>query len=279
MHEMRQAVFTRDAIQQHADGLRKRLAGLNPRNVSLANAKLIAQLTLAQPQGISNGETSVHTPSNTDRIFNVNTIRIEPRARLAGMTMNERLKTARKAAGFLTAAEAARAINHGVASYTHHENGTRKFLAEAERYARFFRVDLDWLLTGRGDMRGKRASIPVMGVVSAGSSVIPISDPAGDPEIDQLTLPERGKIAALIVKGDSMYPRFLDGEALLYDPTPTNPAHLLNCYAVAQTLDGRTMIKKLKPARKNGHYTLWSHNAPEEEVELLTAHRVLGMLT
>lgn len=36
-----------------------------------------------------------------------------------------------------------------------HENGSRGFkLKSAERYARFFRVDLNWLLTGKGSMSG-----------------------------------------------------------------------------------------------------------------------------
>jgi len=166
-----------------------------------------------------------------------------------------------------------------VFTYTQHENGIRGFTRSAERYARLFKVDLDWLLTGRGDMRGKRPSIPLMGVVGAGSSVIPITDSAGAAEFGEIDLPERGRIAALIVKGDSMYPRFMDGEHILYDPTPINPARLFNSYAVAQTLDGRMLIKMLRPARTPGKFILWSHNAPDEEAELLACYRVLGMLT
>lgn len=166
-----------------------------------------------------------------------------------------------------------------VFTYTQHENGIRGFTRNAERYSRLFKVDLDWLLTGRGDMRGKRPSIPLMGVVAAGSSVIPITDSAGAAEFGEIDLPERGRIAALIIKGDSMYPRFMDGERILYDPAPTNPTRLFNSYAVAQTLDGRIMIKMLKPGRTPGRFILWSHNAPDEEVEIMACHRVLGMLT
>lgn len=216
---------------------------------------------------------------NTDRIAQVNTFRIPPCATSLCMEPHIRLREARRAAGYETAAAAADAMGAGRAAYTHHENGTRRFLQEAERYAKFFRVDLDWLLTGRGEMRGKRPSIPIMGIVAAGSSVIPVTDATGDQELGDIELPERGRIAALTIKGDSMYPRFLDGEHILYDPTPTIPQKLLNCYAVVSTLDGRMMIKMLKASRAVGKFSLWSHNAPEEDVELMACYRIWGMLT
>ncbi|MCA3636884.1 MAG: helix-turn-helix transcriptional regulator [Methylobacterium sp.] len=194
-------------------------------------------------------------------------------------TPAERLITARQAAGYESAADAARALNMKFSTYAALENGQNGLSRSGERLAQFFRVDLNWLLTGRGEMRGKRTSIPIMGVVAAGSSVVPVTDSAGDPHLGEIDLPERGRIAALIVKGDSMYPRFMDGERILYDPAPINPTRLFNSYAVAQTLDGRIMIKMLKPGRTPGRFILWSHNAPDEEVEIMACHRVLGMLT
>jgi phage repressor protein C with HTH and peptisase S24 domain len=194
-------------------------------------------------------------------------------------TPAERLIAARQAAGYASAAEAARALGVKFSTYAALENGQNGLSRSGERLAQAFRVDLNWLLTGRGDMRGKRPHIPIMGVVAAGSSVVPVHDVAGSGDLGEIDLPERGRIAALIVKGDSMYPRFMDGEHILYDPTPVAPSRLINCYAVAQAVDGRIMIKMLKNGRSTGRFTLWSHNAPDEEVELLTCHRVLGMLT
>ena len=194
-------------------------------------------------------------------------------------TPAERLAAARLAAGYPSAAEAARALGMKFSTYAALENGQNGLSRSGERLAQFFRVDLNWLLTGRGDMRGKRPHIPIMGVVAAGSSVLPVEDAAGNGDLGEIDLPERGRIAALIVKGDSMYPRFMDGEHILYDPTPVSPSRLLNCYAVAQTIDGRIMIKMLKPGRAAGKFILWSHNAPDEEAELMSCHRVLGMLT
>jgi transcriptional regulator with XRE-family HTH domain len=72
--------------------------------------------------------------------------------------VNQRLREARVAAGYIAASKAAQAIGVGASTYMNHENGTggRGVPAPAlRRYAQFFRVSADWLLTGRGDMRGK----------------------------------------------------------------------------------------------------------------------------
>lgn len=55
------------------------------------------------------------------------------------MSMGERLKTARIAAGFKTAREAADAMGVSKSTYTAHENGQNEFrVAEAKEYARKF---------------------------------------------------------------------------------------------------------------------------------------------
>jgi len=70
-------------------------------------------------------------------------------------SLADRLRAARIAAGFTTAAEAARAVGVPEPSYTAHENGSRGFKTErAMIYARRFAVPLEWLLTGRGNPPG-----------------------------------------------------------------------------------------------------------------------------
>ena len=66
---------------------------------------------------------------------------------------HERLAEARAAAGYETAADAARALGVREPTYFGHENGSRGLGRAAQRYATFFKVSLDWLLTGRGEMR------------------------------------------------------------------------------------------------------------------------------
>lgn len=62
-------------------------------------------------------------------------------------TKAERLREARKEAGFSSAAEAAQRFGWGEAAYRHHENGTRGFGADAaKKYGRAFRVRPAWLL-------------------------------------------------------------------------------------------------------------------------------------
>lgn len=195
---------------------------------------------------------------------------------------HSRLKSARIQAGYSTAAEAARALGIGLSTYSAYENGQNQFHKVAEKFARRFNVNIEWLLFGRGQPKApeiRKQEIPLMGIVAAGSSVLPVQDAAGEGLIDTITLPEPGHIAALLVKGDSMFPRFMDGEIILYDPSPRQPATMVGHYAVVQTLDGRVMIKKLRPGRRADHWALWSHNAPEEETQVLTTHKVLGVLT
>jgi transcriptional regulator with XRE-family HTH domain len=65
----------------------------------------------------------------------------------------DRLQHARKAAGYQTASDAAHAMGASISTYLSHENGARGLGKAAERYARFYRVSLDWLLAGRGEPR------------------------------------------------------------------------------------------------------------------------------
>lgn len=67
-------------------------------------------------------------------------------------TLGERLKQAREAAGFETAALAAERVGVPYHTYAQHENGTRGFRADkANLYARAFGVSPVWLLFGKGE--------------------------------------------------------------------------------------------------------------------------------
>src|SRR5712691_4408768 len=64
---------------------------------------------------------------------------------------HHRLRFAREQAGYGRASDAARAIGVEEPTYLGHENGSRGLSRAGPRYARFFRVSLDWLLAGRGE--------------------------------------------------------------------------------------------------------------------------------
>jgi DNA-binding XRE family transcriptional regulator len=72
-------------------------------------------------------------------------------------TPAQRLKKIREER-FPTAAEAQRAIGVKYATYAAHENGSRDISRKfAIRYASFFKIRLDWLLTGSGEPRSAGA--------------------------------------------------------------------------------------------------------------------------
>lgn len=124
----------------------------------------------------------------------------------------------------------------------------------------------------------QRAEIQVVGHVGAGADV----DWPDDASIDDsqfVVLPAGDQARALIIKGDSQYPRFMPGEVILVAREPSLPSEMVGQYAIVQTLDGRTLIKILRRSQREGHYRLESHNAaPEDDVVILAAWRYLGTL-
>ena len=67
-------------------------------------------------------------------------------------TMNERLKEARKKAGYRTATAAIDAFGWSSSTYRAHENGQNGFkVDEAKLYGEAYRVSPSWLLLGEGD--------------------------------------------------------------------------------------------------------------------------------
>ena len=193
----------------------------------------------------------------------------------------DRLVKARKAAGYSSASSAARAMGAPVPTYIAHENpnNVRGLSRSADRYAAFFRVSLEWLLTGKGDMFGNVASIPITGFVGAGSGVEPIGDTSAADAPYSFDLPESQSLAGLIVRGESQWPRYLDGELIFYETKPRTPRELANTYAVIDLDDGRRMIKMLRQGRKIGTWIMESHNANPEETDAITAvYKVRGTL-
>lgn len=174
------------------------------------------------------------------------------------MDVATRLREARIGAGFGSASEAARRFGWTDATYRHHENGTRNVpQPKAETYARAFRVSPEWLLFGKGDA-GKRA-VPLVGYVGAGAEMFAIDDGGALDEIDPP--PGIGPSAVAVrVRGDSMFPRYMDGDILIYDAhVHSDTADGQEC--VVALLDGRRYVKIVR-AEADGTVTLESWNAP-----------------
>lgn len=190
---------------------------------------------------------------------------------------HERLHRARKEAGFPNAVDAARAFGWNENTYYANENGNAPFSKNAAvRYARAFRVELDWLVTGQGPMRKGNRGVPVVGIVGAGAQVFPIDDGGLDPVVPPFSVPE-GAIA-MIVRGDSMLPAYADGTYLVLMPL-ADPRDALHRRAVVTLDDGSRMVKTVEPGSSTGLFSLYSFNAaPIRDVVIVQAARVLGTI-
>lgn len=174
------------------------------------------------------------------------------------MEQNERLRLARERAGFTDAAEAARRFNWVEATYRSHENGSRNFTKNgAAKYARAFRVSTEWLLLGIGD--ATKRPVPFVGYVGAGAEIFAIDDGGCLDEIDPP--PGIGQDAVAVgVKGDSMFPRYMPGDVLIYDQhVSLRRADGQEC--VVSLPDGRKYVKIVR-AEADGTATLESFNSP-----------------
>jgi phage repressor protein C with HTH and peptisase S24 domain len=175
-------------------------------------------------------------------------------------TMHTRLQLARERAGYTSAIQAANAMGIAYPTYAAHENGMRGFSRTAERYARFFKVSIDWLLTGRGAGVEKAAFEPALKspldgfdhapANSQGSAIEPPNARVGEklqgfghkiPVYGQAVAGVDGEFSmngnilfevmapptlshisgayGAQVAGDSMSPRYEDGEICFVDPT------------------------------------------------------------
>lgn len=174
-----------------------------------------------------------------------------------------RLARARELAGYSEATEAARALGVKAPTYLGHENGSRGFKANAERYARFFKVNLEWLWAGRGPMGGRHRVAPEVGYIGAGAEIVPIDDHAMGAGLEEVEIPPgvpEGSVV-VVVRGDSMYPRLKDGERLFYMKQERDPADLVGVECIVKLDDGRMYVKELERGQ-NGRFNLLSHNAP-----------------
>lgn len=190
---------------------------------------------------------------------------------------SERLRRAREAAGFTTAADASRRFEWNLNTYKSHENGVRQFGATlGKRYARAFKVRAEWLLGLGGPMREGHEGIDVVGEVGAGSRVYPIDDGALERVVPPFSTPSDA--IAFVVRGDSMEPAFSSGSYVIARPID-DPQEALFRRAVVTLEDGSRFVKQLLPGSSPGTFTLVSHNAqPITNVKVIAAARVLGFV-
>lgn len=201
------------------------------------------------------------------------------------MTREERLQAARIAAGFETAADAARAHGWNPNTYRANENGNAPFgFKAAERFGRAFHVSPRWLYSGTG-LRTPTdsdavAEFQVVGTVSAGVTEVFLDQSETQSPREVVSVRVGGDRLAARVVGSSMMPRFRDGEHLIFGP-PVDPAQLVGQDVMVQIADGPTAVKILRRGPGPGKWTLDNYNPaydPVEGVRLLWARPFEGMI-
>lgn len=167
------------------------------------------------------------------------------------MYAHERLIEARRRAGYDTAADAARAMGVAEATYFAHENGSRGLSRSAIRYAKFFNVSLDWLLSSKKELGRKSVTEVAANQPSPqnGTSVTQANARVAGPVQYSVRIPaygqamtgpdgkfilNGGKIAdvlappilqgvpdayAVFISGESMEPRYFAGECVYVHPS------------------------------------------------------------
>lgn len=177
---------------------------------------------------------------------------------------HQRLKEARENAGYGEAKDAAEAMGIPPQTYFAHENGSRGLARSAKRYADFFHVSLDWLISNKGTARPRPTRdehVQAIGYVGAGAEIIPFDDhDAGMAEVEMPPGASK-KLAPVIVRGTSMEPRYFDGETLYYLKDTHSPSELVGRECVIKLVDGRMFVKILRKGTKPGVFNLESWNA------------------
>lgn len=186
---------------------------------------------------------------------------------IAGMEVHDRLKQARMARGIKTARAAAERLGVPYGTYAGHEAGTRGIrMEEMKAYADAFRVSAAWLAFGEGDPHELPPSfrLEAYGHVGAGAEVYGIDDHApGEPmEVFDTALPVADNTIGVIVRGDSMYPRYDDGDVIGYFRDGRDPLDLIGKECIVKLADGRYFVKRLRRGSAQGLFNLESVNAP-----------------
>lgn len=201
---------------------------------------------------------------------------------------NERLTSARKDAGFKSAAEAAERFGWKYPTYAGHENGSRGLTVEAARdYSRAFRTTPEWLLFGTGS----EPQLPAT-TEHALVSVFDVAASAGDgsfvdyePQVGALAFPADylrhltstppSRLAIISVKGESMEPTLLDDDIVLMDGSKTSLA--FDGLFVLQ-MDGALHVKRVARGSRPGAVMILSDNRavyPPVERQIADVH-VIG---
>ncbi len=138
-------------------------------------------------------------------------------------------------------------------------------IEEAVEMAEYLETSLEDVVAKLGAFvnREARASSLVVGYVGAGETVYSVDDHEKGSGLYKIDAPQgEGGGVCVVVRGNSMSPRFRDGEHLGY--SREDGLDLARCYGrecVVQTKDGRQLVKIVEPGNAAGEVTLVSVNS------------------
>lgn len=198
-------------------------------------------------------------------------------------SIGERLKEARVAAGFATAADAARALGEHPQNVRDHEANRRGVSPEkAEAYARLYKVPPALIVFGEGSTHESGVAqnddvrlVGVIGEVRAGMFA-PVPDDEPTPwELVPVSLPEykRAHLFALNVVGRSMDKYYPDGSVVVVCPTAEAGVRVGDHVVVRQWRGGMAETTLKEVVAVPGGVELWprsSDPAYQTPIRLMT---------
>jgi len=175
---------------------------------------------------------------------------------------SDRLRQARLGAGFSTIKSASDERGLHKQNLADHEAGRRGISPDwAKKYARAFSVKPDWILFGTNSTS---KTVPIVGYIGAGAELYPYDDHAKGASLDEIPAPpgSHESAVAVIVRGDSMFPIFSDGDIIIYSLQEHDATNFINRRCIVKLRDGRVMVKTLMSGSAAGLFILMSYNHP-----------------
>ena len=176
-----------------------------------------------------------------------------------------RLRQARLAAGFETAAAAAEAHGWNRNTYASNENGNAPYSwRRARDYGAAFGVRPEWLYDARGPSSGQPGPAPVIGRVGAdpGGEVL-LAGGQAPPEFAPLPPGGTERAVALRVSGHSMRGLADDGALIYFEDQRTPPSpDMLGQVVVVELDTGEVLVKRLLRGGAPGRFDLESVAGP-----------------
>ncbi|MDY2968356.1 MAG: XRE family transcriptional regulator [Butyricicoccus pullicaecorum] len=177
------------------------------------------------------------------------------------MGIGDRIRALRINAG-MTQVELANKLNISNSTLSQYESGARTPSDDMKlKIAALFQVSTDYLLSGTTNTvntKTKGVQIPVLGEVRAGYPMEAVENIIDYEEIDEETA-RRGEFFALRIKGDSMEPKFSEGDVVIVRKQETADSGDI---VVALVNGDSATIKKLK-RHQNGITLVPSNSAYE----------------